>query len=191
MEGKSALTFDVLIVGSGHGGAHSAIALRQGGFTGSIGIVTAESDLPYERPPLSKEFLVGQKSFEQLLLRHESYWGERGIELLRSRAVEALDPAAQVAILRDGARVGYRSLVWAAGGAPRRLALPGHDLRGVHYLRARPDVAAIRADLLHAEHVVVIGGGYIGLEVAASLVKLGKRIVLLEALRRVLARVAG
>lgn len=183
--------YDVLIVGGGHAGAQAAIALRQGGFPGSIALVSNEAEPPYERPPLSKDYLAGEKSFDRLLLRPAAFWAEREVALLLERTVVAVDAAAHVATLADGEALGYGRLVWAAGGEPRRLTCDGHDLAGVHAVRTRADVDRMIAELPAAERVVVIGGGYIGLEAAAVLTKLGKPVVLLEALDRVLARVAG
>ena len=183
--------YDVLIVGGGHAGGQAAIALRQGGFTGSIGLISAEPEAPYERPPLSKDYLAGDKTFDSLLLRAETFWDEREIALLLSREVVAVDAEAHTVTLRDGEVLGYGKLVWAAGGAPRRLTCAGHDLGGVHAVRTCADVDRMIAELPAVEQVVVIGGGYIGLEAAAVLTKLGKQVVLLEALDRVLARVAG
>jgi 3-phenylpropionate/trans-cinnamate dioxygenase ferredoxin reductase subunit len=182
---------DVAIVGAGHGGAQAAIQLRQLGFAGSIGLIGAESEPPYERPPLSKDYLAGEKEFERMLVRPRAFWAERGIELLPGTTVTTLDPAAKVLVAEGGARFGYGNLVWAAGGVPRRLACEGGDLAGVHVIRRKADVDAIRAGLDSARRVAVIGGGYIGLEAAAVLRRLGKEVVLLEALDRVLARVAG
>lgn len=183
--------YDVLIVGGGHAGGQAAIALRQGGFTGSIGLVSSEPEAPYERPPLSKDYLAGEKTFDRLLLRADTFWGEREIDLLLARTVVAVDPEAHAVTLADGEALGYGQLIWAAGGAPRRLTCAGHDLQGVHAVRTRADVDRMIAELPDVEQVVVIGGGYIGLEAAAVLTKFGKLVVLLEALDRVLARVAG
>jgi 3-phenylpropionate/trans-cinnamate dioxygenase ferredoxin reductase subunit len=183
--------FDVLIVGGGHGGAQAAIALRQRGFEGSLAIVSAETDLPYERPPLSKEYLAGEKDFERILVRPPAFWADRGVEFLLGRRAVAIDAEARSLDLDDGTRLSWRRLIWAAGGAPRRLACPGHDLPSVHAIRSRTDVDAIRQRLPQAHRIAVIGGGYIGLEAAAVLAKLGKQVVLLEALDRVLARVAA
>jgi 3-phenylpropionate/trans-cinnamate dioxygenase ferredoxin reductase subunit len=182
---------DALIVGAGHGGAACAIALRQGGFAGSIFVVGAEPDLPYERPPLSKDYLAGEKSFERLLIRAGSFWAERDVRFRLGTRIAAIDAEAQIARTGDGASIAYGKLVWAAGGTPRRLACDGDDLTGVHTVRGRADVDRIRAELPDARRVAVIGGGYIGLEAAAVLVKLGRQVVLIEALDRVLARVAG
>jgi 3-phenylpropionate/trans-cinnamate dioxygenase ferredoxin reductase subunit len=183
--------YDVLIVGGGHAGGQAAIALRQGGYAGSIALVSSEPEAPYERPPLSKDYLAGDKSFDRLLLRAETFWAEREITMLLGRTVVAVDAEAHTVALAEGAVLGYGKLVWAAGGSPRRLTCAGHDLRGVHAVRTRADVDAMIAELPAAGQVVVIGGGYIGLEAAAVLTKFGKRVVLLEALDRVLARVAG
>jgi 3-phenylpropionate/trans-cinnamate dioxygenase ferredoxin reductase component len=183
--------FDVLIVGAGHGGAQAAIALRQRGFAGSIGMLGDEPELPYERPPLSKEYLAGEKPFARILIRPAAFWTERAVTLLAGRRVVSVDPETHSVTLADGEVLGYGTLIWAAGGAPRRLVCSGHDLTGVHNVRTRADVDRMIAELPEVDRVVVIGGGYIGLEAAAVLTKLGKHVTVLEALDRVLARVAG
>jgi 3-phenylpropionate/trans-cinnamate dioxygenase ferredoxin reductase subunit len=182
---------DVVIVGAGHAGAQTAIQLRQLGFAGSVALVGAEAEPPYERPPLSKEYLAGEKAFERMLIRPESFWAERGVDLVLGTSIAAIDPEAKVLTAGSGERLGYGKLVWAAGGEPRLLGCEGGDLAGVHVVRRKADSDAIRAELGGVECVAVVGGGYIGLETAAVLRKLGKRVVLLEALDRVLARVAG
>jgi 3-phenylpropionate/trans-cinnamate dioxygenase ferredoxin reductase component len=184
----------VVIVGAGHGGAQAAMVLRQQGYTGSILMIGREAEPPYERPPLSKDYLAKEKSFERLYIRPPSYWAEKNIELQLGTEVTALDAAAQTVTLHDGSEVGYDHLIWATGGDPRRISCPGADLTGIYYVRARADVDAIMAALDvpgAVGRVAVIGGGYIGLEAAAVLRKLDKPVVLLEALPRVLARVAG
>lgn len=183
--------YDVLIVGGGHAGGQAVIALRQGGFAGSIALVSSEPEAPYERPPLSKDYLAGEKTFDRLLLRAETFWSERQIALLLARTVVAVDAEAHTVTLADGEALGYGQLIWAAGGQARRLTCAGHDLEGVHAVRTRADVDRMIAELPNVAQVAVIGGGYIGLEAAAVLTKFGKRVVLLEALDRVLARVAG
>lgn len=184
-------SFHVLIVGSGHGGAQAAIALRQHGFSGTVGIVSDDVELPYERPPLSKEYLSGEKEFERMLIRPEAFWRERQIELLPGRRVVAVEPEEQRAVLADGDAIRYERLIWAAGGTPRRLTCDGSQLGRVHSMRSRADVDRMLAHLPGAQRVVVIGGGYIGLEASAVLTSLGKKVVLLVAGDRVLARVAG
>lgn len=182
---------DVLIVGSGHGGAQTAIALRQSGFGGTVAIVSEENDLPYERPPLSKDYLSGDRAFERILIRPATFWPDKDVAMLLGRQVISVDPQAHVVALSDNSPLFYRTLVWAAGGAPRRLACAGADLAGVHSVRTRADVDRLTGELHRVTRVVVIGGGYIGLEAAAILTKLGKQVTLLEASSRVLARVAG
>jgi 3-phenylpropionate/trans-cinnamate dioxygenase ferredoxin reductase subunit len=183
--------YDVLIVGGGHSGAQAAIALRHNGFTGALAIVGDEPEMPYERPPLSKDYLAGERPFERMLIRPESFWTEREIGLLLGRRVTAVAAETHTATLEDGGNLAYGKLIWAAGGSPRRLACAGDDLAGVHAIRNRTDVDRILSDLPGVTRIAVIGGGYIGLEATAVLTKLGKRVVLLEARDRVLARVAG
>lgn len=183
--------FDVVIVGAGHGGAQAAIALRQARFEGSVAMIGAEPELPYERPPLSKEYLAGEKPFDRILIRPDAFWRDRAISMRLGVRVVSVDVAAHQVLTDTGDRIGYRHLIWAAGGEPRRLTCQGHDLAGVHTVRTRADVDRMSGELADVDHVVIIGGGYIGLEAAAALAKSGKSVVLLEALDRVLARVAG
>lgn len=182
-------SYDVLIVGGGHGGAQAAIALRQQGFAGSLAIVGAEPYPPYERPPLSKDYLAGEKEFERLLIRPLAFWAERQVELIHGQPVVAINPAAKLVTLKDETQLGYGTLIWAAGGKAKRLSCEGFER--VHTIRDRADVDRLLAELPEVKRVAVIGGGYIGLEAAAVLTKLGRKVTLLEALDRVLARVAG
>ncbi len=187
-----ARSFDVVIVGGGHGGAQAALALRQHGFEGTVVIVGREPELPYERPPLSKEYLAREKPFERLLLRPAAMWAEKKVDLLLGQTVTSIDAHARTVALDDGTRISYAHLIWAAGGDARRLECGGSDLAGVHAVRTRADVDQLMRELdAGARRAVVIGGGYIGLEAAAVLTKLGVEVTLLEALPRVLARVAG
>lgn len=181
----------VVIVGAGHGGAGCAIALRQGGYGGAIRVIGAEADLPYERPPLSKEYLSGDKPFERLLIRPPSFWAERDIAFVPSTRITRVDADAHRIWSDQGEAFDYGTLVWATGGDARRLSCAGGDLAGVHSVRTRADVDAMMAELADVRRVAIIGGGYIGLEAAAVLAKLGREVVLIEALDRVLARVAG
>jgi 3-phenylpropionate/trans-cinnamate dioxygenase ferredoxin reductase subunit len=183
--------FDVLIVGAGHGGAQAAIALRQSKFAGSIALVGAEPEMPYERPPLSKDYLSGEKTFERIMIRPASFWTERDVAMLTGQLVVTVDSDLHSVTNASGRTIRYGSLIWATGGAPRRLSCLGHDLQGVHTVRTRADVDRMIAEMAKTTDVVVIGGGYIGLEAAAVFSKLGKRVTVLEALDRVLARVAG
>ena len=183
---------DVVIVGTGHGGAQAAIALRQHGFAGSILMIGRDDAPPYERPPLSKEYLAGDKGFERIMIRPEKFWSEKDIALRLGAAVTAIDAAAHSLTLQDGSHVTYGKLIWSGGGDPRRLPVPGAVLPGVFYVRDKADAdAMMRALETGAKRAVVIGGGYIGLEAAAVLTKLGCQVTLVEMLPRLLARVAG
>lgn len=183
--------FDALIIGAGHAGAQAAIALRQQGFEGRLAIVGDEAHLPYERPPLSKEFLSREKDFERILIRPAEFWQDKQVEMILGQRAEAVDAAAHSVTLSDGRVLTYGTLVWAAGCAARRLTCEGSDLAGVHVMRVREDAEAVLAALPGVQQVVIIGGGYIGLEAAAVMAKAGKSVTVLEAQDRVLARVAG
>ena len=183
--------YDVVIVGAGQGGAYAAIQLRQHGFEGSIALIGREAEPPYERPPLSKEYMLGDKAWQRLLIRPADFWAGKGIELLLNAEVVSVDPAGRAVQLQDGRAIGFGELIWATGGDPRPLSCPGSELAGVHAVRTRADADAILAELGDVSRVAIVGGGYIGLEAAAVLRKLGKEVILLEVLPRVLARVAG
>ena len=187
----SSSLIDVAIVGAGHAGSQTAIALRQLGFRGSIGIFDAEPDHPYERPPLSKEYLTNEKEFTRMLIRPEAFWAQREIELRLGALVTSVDAARKTITVNDQTEVSFGKLVWAAGGETRRLNCAGSNLPGVHTLRSRSDADQLKAELPDAQVIVVIGAGYIGLEAASALTKLGKHVVVLEAQDRVLARVTG
>ena len=155
-------------------------------------MIGRESEPPYERPPLSKEYFAREKTFDRLYIRPPTFWAEKDIELLLNTEVTGIDPAARQLALSDGANFGYGKLVWAAGGDPRRLPIPGSDLAGVHAVRTREDCDRMMGEIDGGvRNFVIIGGGYIGLEAAAVLTKLGCKVTLLEALPRILARVAG
>ncbi|OAN83809.1 pyridine nucleotide-disulfide oxidoreductase [Erythrobacter sp. EhN03] len=184
--------YDVVIVGSGHGGAQAAIALRQNGHEGSILMVSRDRNPPYERPPLSKEYLAGEKPFERIQIRPEQFWADKQIDLRLGRNVNDVDPMAHELGLSDDTRIGYRKLIWAAGGDARRMSCPGSDYAGIHYIRTRRDVDTLREELGGGgKRAVIIGAGYIGLEAAAVLRKLDCKVTVVEMLDRVLARVAG
>jgi 3-phenylpropionate/trans-cinnamate dioxygenase ferredoxin reductase subunit len=184
---------DVLVVGAGQGGASVVMGLRQMKFAGSITVLGAEPELPYERPALSKEYLAGDKAFEKLLLRPADFWREKDVTFVLGEGarVVRVDPAAHAVTTADGRTFGYGALVWATGGRPRRLPCAGHDGAGIHYVRYRADADRIKAELEVTSRVAVIGGGYIGLEAASVLRKKEKAVTLFEAEERVLARVAG
>lgn len=182
---------DILIVGAGHAGAQAAIALRQQKFEGSIVMVGEEPEPPYERPPLSKEYLSGEKSFERLQIRPATFWAQKSIDIRTGHRVVKVHPHEHVVSIDEGRSLAYGQLIWAAGGRPRRLTCSGHSLAGVHSVRSRADVDRLIAELAATQRVVVVGGGYIGLEAAAVLRKRGKTVTVIEAQDRVLARVAG
>lgn len=183
---------DVVIVGAGHAGAQAAIALRANGFTGAVTIIGRETEPPYERPPLSKEYFAREKTFDRLYIRPPHFWGEKDVDLRLGVEVTAVDPAARSLTLSDGKTFSYGKLIWAAGGDPRRLTCEGSDLAGLHAVRTRADCDRLMGEIDGGvKNIVIIGGGYIGLEAAAVLTKLGCKVALLEALPRVLARVAG
>lgn len=185
------MQFDVLIVGGGHAGAQAAIALRQSDFAGSIAIIGDEPELPYERPPLSKEYLSGDKTFDRIMIRPAAFWAERDITMITGDRVVSVGADAHSVGTAHSRTIRYKALIWATGGTPRRLTCSGHDLLGLHTVRTRADVDRMMSELPKTDRAVVIGGGYIGLEAAAVLNKLGKHVTVLEALDRVLARVAG
>lgn len=183
---------DVVIVGAGHGGAQAAVSLRQNGFTGSILVIGREPEYPYERPPLSKEYFAREKPFERLYIRPISFWEEREISFRLGSEVVAVDAAAQKVTLGDGSEISYGDLIWATGGDPRPLTSEGANLKGLYPIRTRADCDALMAAVdAGAKNFVIIGGGYIGLEAAAVLSKMGLSVTLLEAQPRLLARVAG
>lgn len=183
--------WDVLIVGAGHGGAQVASQLRQQKFAGSIAMVGDEPEYPYERPPLSKEYFSGEKSFDRLAIRAPEFWVEHAVEVRLGQRVVEVDSRVHRVRTDSGEELSYGKLIWATGGAPRQLTCPGHNLAGIHSIRNRADVDRILGDIDRTRRIVVIGGGYIGLEAAAVLSKMDKAVTVIEAQDRVLARVAG
>ena len=183
--------YDVVIVGAGQSGAQAAISLRQAEFSGSIALVGEEKHLPYERPPLSKDYLAGERPMERLLLRPESFWQERNVTMILGEKIIAVDAQNHRLTAQSGRTITYGKLIWSAGGHPRPLPFAHAGLRGVHPIRTIDDSDALRRRMETSQNIIIIGGGYIGLEAAAVLSKAGKKVILLEALDRVLARVAG
>lgn len=187
---ESTKVYEVLIVGGGQAAAQTAFALRQRGFAGSVLLISDEPVLPYQRPPLSKQFLRGEVSLESLQLWPEAAYQQALIETrLSTQVVRVLPDVRQVELL-DGSRLGYGKLVLATGGRARRLALPGAELTGIDVLRTQQDVLAIR-DAWQVGHLVIVGGGYVGLEVAAVASESGQVVTVLEQAERVLARVTA
>ncbi|MGH7025532.1 MAG: NAD(P)/FAD-dependent oxidoreductase [Caulobacteraceae bacterium] len=180
----------VIIVGAGHGGGTAAALLRQYGYQAPIRLIGEEPVAPYQRPPLSKAWLKGEADEDALILKPDSFYAEAGIELMKGARVQAIDPAARSVRLESGERYHYDQLILATGAKPRRLPIPGMDLDGVLTLRSAADAETLKALLGPGRRIAVVGGGYIGLEVAASARALGSDAVVIEKEPRILARVA-
>lgn len=180
----------VLIAGGGLAGVRTAQGLRDHGFGGRVTILSAEGELPYDRPPLSKAFLLGQADDDAIRLLRSDAFAARGIELELSAPARALDRNSRAVELDDGRRLRYDTLVVATGARPRRLA-GSADLQGVHYLRSAADARALRLALQAGARVVVVGGGFIGLEVAAAAATLGAHVTVVEALAAPLSAIVG
>jgi 3-phenylpropionate/trans-cinnamate dioxygenase ferredoxin reductase component len=181
----------VVIVGGGQGGYQTAASLRAEGFDGPITLIGEEPHLPYQRPPLSKDFVLGKQQPHQLALRPAQFYATHRIDVLVGERAEAIDlPAAQVR-LATGSRIDFDSLVLATGARNRLLPVEGAQLEGVCYLRTLDEATALRQRLEAAAEVVVIGGGFIGLEVAAAARQLAKRVTVVEAQPRLMARVVA
>ena len=181
----------VVIVGAGQAGAQFAMSLRQGGYAAPIRLICDEAYLPYQRPPLSKKFLAEYRDPDSLFLRPESYWRDHDVHFDRGAPVGAIEPKERRIVLESGREIRYGTLVLATGTSARPLHVPGVALPGVFSLRRIDDVVALRPALNAAERVVIVGGGYIGLEVAAVVRTEGRSVTVLEAEERVLKRVAG
>ncbi|MGZ4269111.1 MAG: NAD(P)/FAD-dependent oxidoreductase [Solirubrobacteraceae bacterium] len=181
----------VIIVGAGLAGAKAAEALRAEGYDRELVLIGDEPEAPYERPPLSKGYLRGEEGFDAALVQPEAWYAEHAIELVRGVAVKRLDAHERRVELGDGRTLTADAVLLATGAEPRTLPLPGADLDGVLTLRTRRDADALRARLRAGAPVAVIGGGWIGCEVAASARILGCDVTLLEADRAPLARVLG
>lgn len=181
----------LVIVGAGQAAAQLIHSSRQHGFDGRISVVAEEPWLPYQRPPLSKKYLAGELERSRLFLRPEAWYEEQGVEFHSGRRAIELDADGQTLRLDDDSTLGWDHLALATGATPRKLDIPGSTLGGVHYLRTLNDVDALRTTLDAARRVVIIGAGYIGLEVAASCVALGREVTVLEAAPRILGRVVS
>ena len=181
----------VVIVGGGLAGAKTAEALRAQEFDGDVTLLAAEPQLPYERPPLSKGYLIGKASFDEAVVHPEDWYRDHRIDLRRGTRAGAIDAIGHRVSLADGGAIGYDKLVLATGAGPRRLSLPGADAAGLHYLRTREDSDAIRACLGDGQRLIIIGGGWIGLEVAAAARGAGTTVTLLEAAELPLLSVLG
>lgn len=181
----------VVVIGAGQAGASLVAKLRNDGYEGAITLIGAETAPPYQRPPLSKKYLLGEMALERLYLRPESFYAEAGIDLRLGTRVTSIDRAAQEVVLGDE-RLGYAHLVLATGSLPRRLpAAIGGDLRGVHVVRTLADVDAMAPGFQPGAKVLIVGGGYIGLEAAAVAAARGMQVTLIEMAERILQRVAA
>ena len=180
-----------IIVGAGHAAAQLAVSLRQDGWEGRVVLIGDEPHLPYHRPPLSKDYLAGRKTLEEIHIRPAAMYAKAEVELLPGRRVERIDSAGKCVIIAGGETLSYDKLALTVGSRVRRVDLPGVDLPGVHYLRTIADADRIRADIRPGGSAVIVGGGYIGLETAAVLRKLGMDVTVVEMLDRVMQRVTA
>lgn len=180
----------IIIIGGGHGGSQLAASLRSEGYDGPLTLVTAETDIPYQRPPLSKAYLK-DPAHDLLPLRPESFYEKNNIHLMLAAEVESIDPRGRSIRLADGAVLSFDGLAIATGARPRLPAVEGTHLAGVHVLRVAAEARALRERLASANDVVVVGGGFIGLEVAATARLLGKTVTVLEAAERLMGRVVA
>ncbi len=180
-----------LVVGAGVAAFGFANAIREAGYQGRVVIVGAEELPPYERPPLSKQYLLGKKRDEELIYRPLSFYEERGITLVLGERIALIDLQARLAQAESGKTYHFDQLVLATGATPHRLPVPGAELGGVYVLRSMADARALRDALQQVERVVVIGGGFIGCEVAASARALGKQVTLVEVMPVLLGKVVG
>jgi 3-phenylpropionate/trans-cinnamate dioxygenase ferredoxin reductase subunit len=177
----------VIIIGGGHGGSQLAASLRSEGYTDPVTLVTAESDIPYQRPPLSKTYLKEPERGLQEL-RPQAFYDDHKVDLRLSTKVVAIDPAKKTVLLDNGETLEWEHLVLATGARPRIPNIPGTDLNGVFYLRDAADVRGMHERFKAAESVVVIGGGFIGLELAATARQLGRNVTVIEATGRLMGR---
>ena len=180
----------IVIVGGGHGGSQIAASLRGDGYDGPLTLVTAERDVPYQRPPLSKAFLK-DPAHDLLPLRPESFYAKNAIDLRLGAEATAIDRAASAVVLNDGSAIPYDRLALATGATPRLPPVDGVDLAGVYTLRHAEDARRLRDALFAANDVVVVGGGFIGLEIAGTARLLGKTVTVLEAADRLMGRVVA
>lgn len=181
----------IVIVGAGQAAGQAIVSLRQEGFDGPITLVGDEAYIPYQRPPLSKKFLSGEMGLERVYLKPEAFFADQGVELCLGRRAVTLNRTGRSIALDDGSALTYSKLLLTTGSRVRRLPVPGEGLEGVHYLRTVADVLAIRGALTPGCRLVIVGAGYIGLEVTAVAARMGAQVTVLEMETRVLARVTA
>ena len=180
-----------IIAGAGHAGGQTAICLRQAGYDSRVILCGDEPAPPYQRPPLSKKYLSGELARERVFLRPESFYAGNDIELRLGSAVRAIDLQGKTAVLDGGESIEFTDFVIATGSRPRRLEIPGSELDSVFYLRSLNDSDAIRDALVPGRRLAVVGGGYIGLEIAATAKGMGLEVTVIEAADRLLGRVTA
>lgn len=181
----------IVIIGGGHAAAQAVTSLKQKKFEGDVTLITDENMVPYQRPPLSKMYLSGDIGAERLPILREAAYEGIGVDVRLSTRAEAIDREAKTVRLSSGDSVSYDKLMLATGGRARKLSCPGADLGGIHYVRTMADTDALRPQFDAAKRVVIVGGGYIGLEIASVARKAGKDVTVLEAEERILGRVVA
>ena len=181
----------IVIVGGGHAAGQGAAGLRQIGYDGKLAVVCDEPHIPYQRPPLSKQYLAGEQGLDRVYLRPQAFYQSRDIELRSGARVTEIDTRAKTLVFRDASTLAYDKLLLATGARVRKLDIPGSTLPGVHYLRNIADADNIKAEMVPGRSMTIVGGGYIGLEVASVAVQAGLSVTVLEMEDRILKRVAS
>ena len=178
----------IVIIGAGQSGAQAVATLRAEGYTGALTMIGDESHAPYQRPPLSKAYLMGTMERDRLFLKPDAFYRDAQCEMILGVGATRIDRATKTVHLADGRVLAYDKLLLATGSRVRKIRCPGADLRGIHYLRGIDDVDALRASFLPGKKLAIVGGGYIGLEVAAVAAKRGIDVTVFEAMDRLMAR---
>jgi len=181
----------VVVIGAGHAAGQVAVSLRQKGFTGSITLIGEEPWVPYQRPPLSKKFLAGELEAERLFFKPEKYYPEHDVDVRLNLRADSIDREAKTVALSDGSSIDYDWLVLTTGSRVRKAPIPGAELGNVHYLRNISDVEGLQTGFKKGANLIIIGAGYIGLEVAAVAVKHGVNVTVLEMVDRPMQRVVA
>jgi 3-phenylpropionate/trans-cinnamate dioxygenase ferredoxin reductase component len=183
------MTKRVVIIGTGHGGIQVALSLREAGFSGNITLISDEADLPYQKPPLSKGFLNGKQTVENLRFRNPPFYVDNNIELILNQLITHIDLQHKIISTATHQIFNYDDLVLATGARNRKLVVEGSDSDKVCYLRNLEDAQKLQSALIAAQKITIIGGGFIGLEIAAAAVELGKKVTVIEAQSRLMNRV--